>query len=255
MKNENNESMKAPRKNARELIVAKLSKRFPDRALDNDDDFFDALAEYDSRLCERYERLCNDQNKLASLFVANPKMGAFISDVIGGEDPLIACVRHFGKDILECADDEDRMSQIRKENDEFLERMARQRETEKTMQENLEHSQRAIARFKEAKGMDDDDFENFMGKVYHVCEHVFMGDFTPDVLELLFKGIHYDNDLDCAEKAAIVKGRNERISLEKKQREGDAMPDLRSSRSAGDDEDEDLTPAFGLRRRRSIWDL
>ena len=57
--------------------------------------------------------------------MSNPKMGAFISDVIGGEDALIACVRYFGKDMLDCAEDEGRMEEVRKANDEYLSRMAR----------------------------------------------------------------------------------------------------------------------------------
>ncbi|WP_455498622.1 hypothetical protein [Coprobacter sp.] len=243
-----------PKARSRQIILEKLSKRFPDRAFDSDDVFYDTLVEYDSHLCDRYEKLRDDQTKLATLFISNPKMGGFISDVIGGEDALVACVRYFGKDVLECANDENRMAQLRKENDEFLARMSKNRAVEKEMAENWEHSKRAISRFKESKGMNDDDFDNFLDKVHHICEHVFMSDFTPDVLEILFKGINYDNDLGCAEKAAEVRGRNERILLEKKQTEGDSLPGLQNNRSVKE-ESENLTPGFGLRRRRSVWDM
>lgn len=244
-----------PKMRSRQIMLEKLAKRFPNRLLDNDDALFDALVDYDAHLCDRYEKLRDDQTKLATLFISNPKMGGFISDVIGGEDALVACVRYFGKDILDCAGDENKMAQLRKENDEFLARMSANRAIEKEMAENWEHSKRAINRFKEAKNMSDNDFDNFLEKVHHICEHVFMSDFTPDILEVLFKGVNYDDDLDCAEKAAEVRGRNERILFEKKQSEGDSLPGLHNDRSSRDEESENLTPGFGLRRRRSVWDM
>ena len=147
------------------------------------------------------------------------------------------------------------MAQLQKENDEFLARMSANRTLEKEMAENWEHSKRAISRFKEAKNMSDNDFDNFIERVHHICEHVFMSDFTPDVLEILFKGVNYDNDLGCAERAAEVRGRNERILLEKRQSERDSLPGLHNNRSSRSEEEENLTPGFGLRRRRSVWDM
>ena len=102
---------------SRDLLVERILHRYPARRVDSDDDLFDALEEYDSYRNERYERLADDQSKLCKLFMSNPKMGAFISDVIGGEDALIACVRYFGKDMLDCAEDEGRMEEVRKAND------------------------------------------------------------------------------------------------------------------------------------------
>lgn len=214
---------------SRDLLVERILHRYPARRVDSDDDLFDALEEYDSYRNERYERLADDQSKLCKLFMSNPKMGAFISDVIGGEDALIACVRYFGKDMLDCAEDEGRMAEVRKANDEYLSRMARFGELENQMRENLKNSTRCMERFKSEKGMND------------------------EVLGLLFKGLYYDRDLSCAEREAEVRGRNERIVFEKRERNGDSLPPLRNGGSF--EPDADLSPVFGNRRRRSVWDL
>ena len=66
---------------SRDLLVERILHRYPARRVDSDDDLFDALEEYDSYRNERYERLADDQSKLCKLFMSNPKMGAFISDV------------------------------------------------------------------------------------------------------------------------------------------------------------------------------
>ena len=157
---------------SRDLLVERILHRYPARRVDSDDDLFDALEEYDSYRNERYERLADDQSKLCKLFMSNPKMGAFISDVIGGEDALIACVRYFGKDMLDCAEDEGRMAEVRKANDEYLSRMARFGELENQMRENLKNSTRCMERFKSEKGMSDEEFEGFLDRGKPRCVDV-----------------------------------------------------------------------------------
>ena len=182
-------------------------------------------------------------------------MGSFISEVVEGEDPLIACVRYFGKDMLECAGDERRMAEIRKENDDYLARMNQVRETEKEITENWKRSERAIERFKESKGMSEGDFEMFLSKICRICEQVFMSEFTYELLDTLYKGINYDEDIDSAQEAGEVKGRNMRIMFDKEMEEGDNVPGLKGAASRGDSEAGNLTPIFGLRRRKSVWDM
>ena len=233
---------------SRGVIVKRLIKHFPDRDFDNDDELFEVLANYDADLDERFEKLRNDQTKLARIFTSNPKMAGFISTVIEGEDPLIACVRYFGGDVLECAYDENRLMQLRKENDAYLQRMHSFAKTEKEIEENWKMSSKSIERFKESKGMTDEEFDLFIEKVCHLCEHVFMCDFSFEVLDTLFKGINYDTDIDIAEQAGEVKGRNQRIIFSKEK-------SIESPAHSKHDSSADLTPMFGLRRRKSVWDL
>ena len=254
MKNYTETGYGKSRRPPRELIVARLSKTFPERTFDDDDRLFDSLLEYDDDLRQRYDYLCRDQLKLADMFMSNPRMAEFIGEVLGGEDSLVACVRHFGKDILECAGDERRLQALARENEEFNNRIRAGERIRREMQDNWAHSARAIARFKAQKGMSDEEFEDFLERVHHVCEHVFMHDFTFEVLELLFKGVNYDADIESTGRAAEVRGRNERILLERRQPDGDALPHLDGD-GGSDDADDGRSLAFGNRRRRSIWDM
>ena len=234
---------------SRGVIVKRLIKHFPDRNFDSDDELFEVLASYDADLDERFEKLRKDQTKLAQIFTSNPKMAGFISTVIEGEDPLIACVRYFGGDVLQCAYDEDRLMQLRRENDAYLDRMQTYAKTEKEIEENWKVSAKSIERFKEAKGMTDEEFDMFIEKVCHLCEHVFMCDFSYEVLDTLFKGVNYDTDVDLAEQTGEVKGRNQRIIFSKDKSDAATSQSLKTDSSA------DLTPMFGLRRRKSVWDM
>lgn len=236
---------------SRERLAERILQRFPDRRFETEDDVYDALDEYDSFVCEHYEKMLSDQNKLGQLMFSNPRVGAFISDVVEGEDALVACVRYFGKELFDSSTDAQKMHALRVANDEFAERNRSYLELEKAMKENVERSTRSIERFMRSKKMTEEELDDFIDRMFHVCSHVFAGDLREDVLELLYKGLHYDADLSCAEHAGEVKGRNRRIVMERREAAGDKMPTAGSGNAA---------PQSGsgyrrTRRRNSVWDM
>ncbi len=247
-KSNTNNTTDARCRNSRERLTERLLQRFPNRRFESDDDFYDALDEYDTFLCSNYEQMLGDQNKLCQLMCSNPKVGAFISDVAEGEDALVACVRYFGRELLEQGDDRQRMFAIRRANDEYLARNRRYREMEDSMQRNVEQSARHIERFMREKKMSEEDFDDFMERVFHVCRHVFAGDLNGDVLSLLYKGLRYDTDLPCAEHTAEIKGRNERILFTRRNEAGDSLPAMRQAPA-------EREGYKFYKRRGSVWDM
>lgn len=160
------------RESARERIARRLQERYPDRQFTDEEEFYDALDEYDNALSQHYEQMLGDQNRLCQMMCSNPKMGAFISDVADGEDVLVACVRYFGKDMLDHAGDERYMHAIRRANEEFEARNRHYMELEESMRHNVEQSARHIERFMRAKQMDEAEFDDFLDRVFHICQHV-----------------------------------------------------------------------------------
>lgn len=236
---------------SRERLARRIVEHYPDRLFESEDDVYDALDEYASYLSEHYEKMLCDHNRLTGLMCSNPRVGAFISDVAEGEDALVACVRYFGKELLECSDDKQKMYAIKRANDEFLERNRSFKEMEAAMRRNVDKSTRSIERFMRNKKMNESELDDFLDRVFHVCQHVFAGDLSEDVLELLHKGLSYDVDLSCAEHAAEVKGRNKRIMMERRDATGDSLSNMRNSASKEKSEG-------GYRRthrRPSIWDM
>lgn len=236
---------------SRERLAERILQRFPDRRFETEDDVYDALDEYDSYVCEHYEKMLSDQNKLSRLMFSNPRVGAFISDVAEGEDALVACVRYFGKELFDSSSDTQKMHALRIANEEFDERNRAFRELEAAMKDNVERSTRSIERFMRTKKMTEQELDDFIDRVFHVCSHVFAGDLRDDILELLYKGLRYDVDLSCAEHAGEVKGRNRRIVMERREVAGDKMP------LAGEG---NVQPTTGsgyrrTRRRGSVWDM
>lgn len=236
---------------SRERLARRIIERFPDRHFECEDDVYDAIEECDTLMREHYEKMLSDHNRLSELMYSNPRVGAFISEVAEGEDALVACVRYFGRELLENSDDKQRMNALRRANEEYLERNRTFREMEEAMHKNIEKSARAMERFMRSKKMSESDFEEFIDRVFHVCRHVFAGDLSDDVLELLHKGLRYDIDLPCAEHAAEVKGRNSRIMMTRREAVGDKLPHGEGNTAPEANGNGYRRP----RRCRSVWDL
>ena len=242
-------------KTPRELLREKWLQYYPDRRVETDDDLFDLLCEYDSQISSCYDRLKDGQLKLAYLFNENPRVGAFISDVVSGDDALLACVRHFGRELLESRDDFDTLDRIRREDMIYRERRMQQRKMEEERERNWERSERIIAAFKTQNGLSDEAFDRFLEEVYDLVESIFMGKFSMRTLELLYRGINYESDMMQAEMNGEVRGKNQRILLERERAAGDSLPSLHNRTSVGGMDDDDRLPLSGYRRQPSVWDL
>lgn len=242
-------------KMSRELLREKLLQNYPDRKVENDDELFDLLWEYDSQLCGCYDRLKEGQLKLAHLFNENPKVGAFISDVVAGDDALLACIRHFGKRLLESGNDFEMMDKIRWEDMVYRERRMQQKKMEEERDNNWARSERIIEAFKTQNELSDEEFDRFLEEVYDLVESVFMGKFSMRMLELLYKGLNYESDMMQAEMNGEVRGKNQRIVLERGRAAGDSIPSLHSRSSAGgtDDDGDGMTDAMRYHRQPSRW--
>lgn len=208
--------VKREMKTSRERIAWRILQHFPDRCFETMDDVYDAIDEYETFVCNRYEKLLEAQNELNDQMQNNPATSTFVSDVADEKitDP-----------------------------DHSL------REIEKTIKENVKKSTRSIEQFMRDKKMSDEELENFIERICDVCNHVFTGDLCEDILELLYKGLRYDNDLVCAEQAGEVKGRNHRIVMERRDATGDTIPALRNTGSPSDEK------SRRPRRPGSVWDM
>ncbi len=242
-------------KSARELLREKLLQNYPDRAIESDDELLDLLWDYDSQLCSCYDRLKDGQLKLAHLFNENPKVGAFIADVVAGDDALLSCIRHFGRNLLESGNDFEMLDKIRREDMVYKERRMQQQKMEEERERNWVRSERIIEAFKAKNELSDEDFDQFLEEVYDLVENIFMGKFSMKTLELLFRGLNYESDLMQAEMAGEVRGKNQRIVLERNRAEGDSMPSLHSHSSAKGGDEDGMTSIMGYRRQPSVWDL
>lgn len=201
---------------------------------DDDEGRYGALLKYDDREQELLGSYRDSNQRLGDLFMKNPKFAAMMSEVMKGSDPSVAFIKFFGRDALDASEDEEKMKLITGANQEYLNRVAKSEELRKRQEENLEKSGVEMDAFQVEKGMGDEEFAKFVDAVYNVIERGLEGLIGKDFLEIFWRGLNYEQDLQDAANAGRVEARNEKIVLANRTRRGDGVPDLHAGKSSGD---------------------
>lgn len=219
----------------REQYLARMAERFPDKKFDGEDpeERYGAFLEHDDATQSRLSKYEESDGKLKGLFKKDPRFASYLSDVVGGGDPASGFVKHFGKDVLDMSGDEEKMAALTEANQEYLNRVAESDKLREEQEANMAESANAMAAFQQEKGMSDEDMEKYINECYTVVENALMGKIDSRFLEIMYKGLNYDNDVNDAAEAGVVEGRNQQIDEKLKKKEGDGVPSLASGASGG----------------------
>lgn len=222
-------------KSKRDQYLARMTERFPDRKFDGEDpeERYGAFLEYDDGMQSRLSKHKESDSKLKGLFKKDPRFASYLSGVVEGDDPASGFVRHFGKDVLDMAGDEEKMAAITEANQEYLNRIAESDKLREEQAANIEASAASIADFQNEKGMSPEEMEKFLGECYVVVENALLGKIDQRFLEIMYKGMNYESDVNDAAAAGVVEGRNQQIEEKLKKTEGDGVPALNSGANGG----------------------
>lgn len=228
-----NQAPAAPPKSRRDQFGERLKKKYPDREYADDEALFgqidDDYAEYDDQLNHYKER----EQKFADMFTSDPRSAHFITNWRNGSDPVVEFVRQFGEDMLDAANDPERLDQISEANKDFLERVAKEKELEETYQKNLSESLQYLDTFQREKGLSDEQVDEVMKYLVGIVTDGIMGKFSAESINMALNALNYDTDVATARTEGTVAGRNAKIEERlRKPTTGDGVPNLSGSNNA-----------------------
>lgn len=187
---------------------------------------YGAFLKYDDDREGELKGYKDSNQKLAEMFSKNPRFAAMMNDMLKGDDASVAFIKYFGQDALDAAGDEEKMKVITGANQEYLNRVAESEELRKKQEQNLQSSEADLSAFQSEQGMDDEAFAKFLDAVYGVVEQGLEGRIGRDFLEVFWKGLNYEKDVQEAVTTGEIEGRNQKITLENRTQKGDAVPNL-----------------------------
>ncbi len=214
-------------KTKRELMRERLQGRYPDANLDDDEVLngliLDDYDKYDSDLKDYQKR----EQSFADLFGRDPRSASFLTAWRNGSNPVVELVRQFGKDIKEAIDDPERQEEIAAANEEFVQRVAKEKELDDAYQANLANSLAAIEKLQSENGLTDEQVDEAFALLITIIRDGIMGKFTPETIDMAMKALHHDSDVAAAEHEGEVRGKNGKIEEKlRKGKKGDGMPNL-----------------------------
>jgi hypothetical protein len=116
-------------------------------------------------------------------------------------------------------------------NKDYVERVAKEKEYEEAYKANLAESMSNLEKMQQEQGMTDEQADELVQFLVGIYQDVVMGKFTPEALEMARKALHHDEDVATASHEAEVRGRNEKIEVEKKRMKCSGLPDANAGGS------------------------
>lgn len=223
-----------PTKSRREQFGERLKKKYPDREFADEEALFsqidDDYNDYDSQIgqLKEHEKLFTD------MFSADPRSANFLTSWRKGEHPMTAFIRQFGKEGLqELVENEEKMEEFAKANEEYLARVAKEKELEDEYQKNITGSLKNLEQFQKEHGLADEQTDKVMESLTGIARDGIVGKFTTESMDMALSSINHDTDVSNARTEGEVAGRNAKIDEKlRKPQTGDGQPNLAGSNNA-----------------------
>lgn len=242
------------------VVTSRLSEAFPDEKFESPD-----------QVSEKIDHLITDSQNLAKEREANQKVYALFES----SEEMVEVARHLnkGRSFMESValtvDIEQTMKDL-KESDpaeyrkvvkaqvEREQKQKTQRERAEKLQEefaeNEEASEEVISGFQKEHKLSDKDKEAFLGTVNGYFGDLVKGKITPQFLQVMHRGLNYEQALEKAREEGRIEGRNEKIETKKGEKTGDSLPVLGGggkSRTTSKEEPDIFDDALAPRTRIS----
>ena len=192
------------------------------------DDYYDNL----TRMADDYDRMEGNEKQMNDLLASNPSFGDMIRDAKEGRSFFPSLVERFGADNLRQAlEDPAVAEELGKANDAYMQRTQQEAADKETAQQNFEESASNIEQYAKEHNLTDEQVNEVLVKATDFAKDIFQGKVSPEVIDMFYKSMNYDNDVAEARETGIVQGRNENIQaqLERSASQPDLPPDIGQS--------------------------
>ena len=216
----------------------RLTKAFPDRTFEKDEDYDTAMDEYLTSLEDYREKGKKANQKLLALFESEPAVGEMVRDMMSGASFREAAARHFSAEDFTPTEGDPDYEGWAKNKAEREEKMKKRREFEKTFAANLETAGKELEAFAKEHNLDEKATDEFLVSIEKMLEDFNNGKITKDSLRFMRRAMTYEQDIKDAREEGRIAGRNEKIVAQREEepdQTGDGIPKLGKSPDSPDE--------------------
>lgn len=222
-----NQKVEDQKPSYRDLMRQRIADKYPDLDIDDEEAFMQKIHEdydgYDSRISGYQE----NESVLGNLLSKDPRTANILVAMKEGKDPVVAMIELFGEDFKNALEDPEKLEDIGKAHQMFLDRVAKDKEYEAEYEKNLPASLKMLEEMKADKGYTDEQIEEAMSKIAEVASDFMVGKITPETMSMMFNAINHDRDVEEASAEGEIRGRNAKIETKKLDtggKKGDGLP-------------------------------
>ena len=216
---------------ARTRFNERIKQALPDQELEGDDAYFEAAINHIDEL-ETYQKENDEANrKVVEVLEQQPEIGSILSDMVQGASFEEALARNIDIESIQPAKGDPDYEKWAKAKADRIKRMEEARGFEKKLVESRKVSLENVATFQKEKGLSDTERTQFTTKINTILTDVLEdGKITPEFLDVMYKGLAFQEAIDSARKQGEIRGKNEAIDQKKATRatQDDGLPTLTS---------------------------
>lgn len=225
----------------RDRLLKRMKAEYPDEEFPDDNTLFIRIGQYADDRDKRLGAYEKQNSSLMKLFEEEPKLGEFFSDIVSGSDVAESLVKAYGTVLSDMLSDP-----------KYREEVEQQKKEAKAIQDeqakNISEYGDNFTKYLKDKGLDEEETAKFQQGVSDLMDDVFLFKFDNKVMDILFKGLNYDKDVEQAKEEGEITGRNANIEMKKKDF-SDGVPTM--AHTSG----EPIKPKSESRGRKSVWDI
>lgn len=214
-------------KSRRQSMMERLQGRYPEKDFSDEEAVFGQISddydEYDQNIAGYQER----EKAFSDMFTSDPRSASFINSWRQGENPVIALVRRFGKDIKDVIEDPEWQKEVEEADKDFAERVAKEKELNDLYEANKEETIKTRDAYQEEHGLSDEQIDAAIALLKNVANDIVVGKITTETLDMAFKAINHDADVENANQEGLVQGKNTKVEEKlRKPKSGDGTAPL-----------------------------
>lgn len=206
--------------------LERLKKKYPDK------DFADEVAaknefyaDYDKTHSD-YDSLKGDNSKILEILQDNPEFAQLFAAVKDGMPLRVALARVIDFDAVRPQEDDPDYEAFTKSAEEYKKRLAETAAHRKLIEENQSKSKVEIEDFFKEIGADEEEQGGFADFLEGLFEDVFTGKMGKDALKKMWQAYKYTEDVEAAQQAGEVAGRNANIEAKREKANAtDGLPE------------------------------
>ena len=246
-------------KSGRDKLLERAQSRYPDRHFirpegqDGQDGQLDDLDEAINEMMEedasQIATNASMNEKLAKVLYRDPKAADFLNALIETGDPRAALVEAFGDELAELATEEGR-SRFQEQLDSYRERLRRSEEIRQQESDNWDAFLERLDNWGNGRQLSDDEKASVAVRLIDIAQKGGVNMYDEDDFETIWRGVHYDGDVEAARNEGLIAGRNEHIEAARRERQAagaKGMPSIGGGRGAN-------IPAPKAPQPTSVWD-
>jgi len=222
------------RPKGRDAILEAYKASNPDSPEPDDSALLDFAHTRHSETEGKYNDLNSANSRLAELVSKDPKLGAVLS-MIAGDKPKsfpYAVASVYGKEPFDM--EGDALDEFEKGYQENLTQLANSEKERAQAMQNIQEYNNTLTAYGKENSLSDEQIKEVHSGVMQLADNILMGVISKELIDMVYKGLNYDKDVQEAADTGFVEGKNDVVEARMKEKtQANAVPDFSNASGMG----------------------